>query len=162
MPAIGPSQAAAVSNELIKTRNEKEKLITLGGVNTGDVLFSLTALFSINKARSGVIEQISREVINYNNYLVLILVSVITAIICYWLVNKTANGISRRISRVNYMQLNIGLLLFIIIIVLIINGWAGLIILITATMIGITANEYKVNQNHLMAALIVPTLIYYL
>jgi putative membrane protein len=162
IPAIGPSQASIISNELVKTRSEKEKLITLGGVNTGDVIFSITALFAINKARSGVIEQISSEVINQNNYLILLLTAVITAVICYKLVNKTANSISKRISNIDYTKLNIGLLGLIIMMVLLINGPTGLLILTTSTIIGLKAIEDKVNQSHLMAALIVPTIIYYL
>ncbi|MBD3312479.1 hypothetical protein GF352_03445 [archaeon] len=162
VPAIGPSQAASISNELVKTRNEKEKLITLGGVNTGDVIFSLTALFTINKARSGVIEQISRDALTKNNYLMLLLASMIIAGISYWLVNKVTHAVGKRINKINYKKMNIGLLGFITIIVIVINGWQGLIVLITATMIGLLAISYQVNQNHLMAALIVPTIIYYL
>jgi len=162
IPAIGPSQAAVVSNEVVKTRNEKEKLITLGGVNTGDILFSITALFTINKARSGVIEQISQEVLTQNNHLILILVSVIIAITCYWLVNKTTHNISKKISKMNYTKINIGLLIFITIIVALLSGWIGLIVLATSTLIGLKANEYNVNQNHLMASIIIPTIIYYL
>jgi putative membrane protein len=162
LPAIGPSQASIISNELVKPSDEKEKLITLGGVNTGDILFSITALFTINKARSGTIQQISSSVLNNNNYLVLILIAVITAISCYWLVNKTANKISNKISKINYTKLNIGLLAFITIIVLMISGWIGLLILTTATLIGIKSKESGVNQNHLMAAVIIPTIMYYL
>jgi len=162
IPAIGPSQASTISNQLVNTRNEKEKLITLGGVNTGDVLFSITALFAINKARSGIIEQINSEVITNNNYLTLILTTIITAIISYWLLNKTTKQISKRISKIDYTKLNITLIGFIIIVVTIINGWIGLIILTASTLIGMLANEYGVNQNHLMAALIVPTIIYYI
>lgn len=160
IPAIGPSQATAISNELAKTKNEKEKLITLGGVNTGDVMFSLTALFAINKARSGVIQQINLT--GQNNYLILALTAIITAITCYWLINKTANKISRRISRINYTKLNIGLLMLVTIIVLLINGWQGLLVMLAAALLGLLAQDYKVNPNHLMAAVILPTIIYYI
>lgn len=160
VPAIGPSQAAFISNELVKTRNEKEKLITLGGVNTGDILFSITALFAINKARSGVIQQINLT--GYSNYLILILASIITAIISYVLVNKTANKISKKISKINYKKLNIALLIFISALIVLINGLLGMLVMITAMLLGILARKKNVNPTHLMAALITPTIIYYL
>lgn len=160
IPAIGPSQASLISNELVKTKNEQEKLITLGGVNTGDVIFSLTALIAINKARSGIIEQINN--ITKTEYLTLILTAVISGIISYILVNKTANKISKAINKANYTKINITLSAIIITIVSIIDGWIGLITLLAATLIGLKSNNYSINQNHLMAALIVPTIIYYL
>ena len=160
IPAIGPSQASLISNELVKTKNEQEKLITLGGVNTGDAIFSLTALIAINKARSGIIEQITS--ITRNEYLILILAAIISGIISYILVNKTANKISKIINKTNYTKVNITLSAIIISIVGIIDGWIGLIVLLTATIIGLKSNSYLINQNHLMAALIVPTIIYYL
>ncbi|MFA5406079.1 MAG: tripartite tricarboxylate transporter permease [Candidatus Nanoarchaeia archaeon] len=162
LPAIGPSQASIISHELVRTNDEKEKLITLGGVNTGDVLFSITALFAINKSRSGVIQQINKSVLNYNNYLLLIITAAITAIICYIIINKMAYGISKQISKINYTKLNKVLLIFVIGLVLLINGWIGILVLLTATLIGMKSNDYDINQNHLMAAIILPTIIYYL
>ncbi len=161
IPAIGPSQASLIANEVSRTRNEKEKLITLGGVNTGDILFSITGLFSINKARSGVIEQITVS-LNHINYLILILISVFCALISYFIVNKSAYWINIKLRKINYYKLNIYLVVFILFITLLMCGWVGLIILFASTLIGLLCNDYKVNPNHLMASLIIPTIIYYL
>ncbi len=158
-PAIGPSQSAMISNELVKTRNKKEKLITLGGVNTGDVLFSLTAYYSIGKARSGVIELINKPL--FNEYLLLIITAIITSILCYLIINKLSYKISSLLNKVNFNKINKIIIALIIIINMIISGWKGLIILITATLIGLLSNDYKVNQNLLMSSIMIPTIIYY-
>ncbi len=160
IPAIGPSQASLISNELVKTKNQKEKLITIGGVNTGDVLFSITALFSIHKARSGIIEQISIPLSSIN-YLILIISALMAGIINYWLVNWLSYRIGERLSKVNYSALSLMLIIFIAAVTLLFCGWEGEVVLLTSTLIGLLGSEYGVNPNHLMAALIVPTIMYY-
>ena len=112
--------------------------------------------------RPKIVDGTRLPIINNQNYLMLILIAIITSISCYYLVNKTANTISNKLSKINYTRINIGLLAFITGLVLAMSGWIGLIVLATATLIGLKTTEDGVNQTQLMAALIIPTIIYYL
>ncbi len=163
IPAVGPSQASLIANEVSKVKNKREYLITIGGINTADVIYSLIALITINKARSGMIELIKQNTaLVLTDYLILIICIIITGIISYFLVIETAKRINKKISRINYSKFSLIILLFIGTLVTIINGILGLIVFMICTCIGIIANKKRINKSHLLASLVVPTISYYI
>lgn len=163
VPAVGPSQASLIANEASKTKNKREYLITIGGVNTADVIYSIIALITINKARSGMIELVKQNTqLIMNEYLILILCTIITGIISYFLLIKIAGTINKKISSINYSKFSMITLVFIGILVTVINGFLGLLVFGICTIIGRITNKKKINKSHMLASLVIPTISYYL
>ena len=68
---------------------------------------------------------------------------------------------ARWIVKVNYARLIYGIIIFITVLTLYFDGIIGLIILGTATAIGLVASSWGVGKNHLMGCLILPVILYF-
>lgn len=162
IPAIGPAQSSLLASETSKKKDEKEYLVTIGGVNTCDVVFSLTALFVINKSRSGVIEIIKQtQSMDLAKFLILVLIAVSVSLLVYKLTLIASKIISKRISNINYSKYSLVALGLITTLVLALNGLIGLFIFALSTIIGLITNKKKVNRSHMLGSLVLPTLTYY-
>lgn len=162
IPAVGPAQASLIANEASKMKNKKEYLITIGGVNTADVIYSVIALITINKARSGMVELIKEYLkLSMTEYFILILCIIGVGVVSYFLVQKFAKLINKGISKINYGKLSLIILIFLTALVTVINGFFGLITFIACTLIGRLANKKNLNKSHLLACMVLPTLSYY-
>ncbi len=163
VPAVGPAQASLLANEASKLKDKREYLVTIGGVNTADVIYSLIALMTINKARSGLLELVKKNAgFEISGYLIMILSAVIVGITSYFLVIKAAKAINKKISRVDYSKFSVCVLVFMCILVAVINGIVGLLVFAICAYIGRITIKKKVNKSHLLACLVVPTISYYL
>lgn len=163
IPGIGPAQASLITSELSRKKDEKEFLISIQGTNTADVLFSLIALLTINKSRSGLLEVIKQTTgVSLNDFSALIIVMLLTGVIAYYLVIRLANPLGQAFSRINYSKLSKGMISFIAILVILFCGPVGLLVLLISSLVGIIANSKDVNRSHLMACLVLPTMVYFL
>ncbi len=166
IPSIGPAQASMLSNDIVKRKKnilerDKEFLISVASINTSDVIFSLAAFLSIQKARSGVIEGISK-IINVKNNLFYILLTILTSsIIAYVLFKKLGYYLLNKFQKVNIKKLSYSITCFIILFVYLINSWKGLIILGLSSILGYYCIKKEVAMTNLMGSLIIPTLIFY-
>ena len=76
LPALGPAQAAILAQGFSGFKKVEDFLVTLGGINTVDGLFTIITLYTISKARSGAmvaIEQILE--VTLQNTIILIVAS---------------------------------------------------------------------------------------
>ncbi len=159
IPAIGPAQSSAIAGSLTRS-DDKEKLITLGGVNTGDILFSITSLYTIQKARSGALQKLNVN-LDYYTYLKLIFTCILCSVLCYFIINFVSKRIGNILSKINYTKLNIGLICLVVFVVGFISGFYGILVLVVATLIGVRTIKKRANPNILMSGIIVPVISYY-
>ena len=161
MPGLGSSQAATISQT--KKQDNKHILTLLGSINTLVLSTSFITLYLINKKRSGAAEAISQIItINSSHLQIIILTILITAIIATITTTIISKLIAKNIHKINYILISKIILLTTTIIIFIISKFYGLLILATATLIGILAIKLKVQKTHLMTSIIVPTIFYYL
>jgi putative membrane protein len=160
-PGLGPAQGAVISNQIVKVR-DKGYLALVGAMGTMSVVFSLVTFYTLGKAKDGTIVVISKLLeINESSFWLLIISMLISGSIAVFITLWFSKTFSKIIVNVNYKLLVILIIIFIFSMSLLINGWIGIIILITSTAIGVIPPVKKVGRNHLMGCLILPVILYF-
>ena len=163
LPAIGAAQAAVISRAFTKFKDNEDFLVVLGGINTAAALFTLTTLYLLGRARTGVIAALKEIIeLRFSDYIILIIICFIAMIFGVILALKIGRFAAKNISRFNYKKISMGVICFISILVFIFSGLIGLWILFISSCIGLIAPLVGVRRIHLMAVLVVPVVIYYI
>ncbi len=162
VPAIGPSQAS-----LFLSSNEKKSIeeffVSTGAVNTADVLMSITALYSINKARSGALEFVKSILsLGLSDVFILIFFSVLSAFASYFIFIKISDIFADNISKIRINRISLFILFFLIILITCISGLLGLFIAFLGSALGYLCSKKDVRMSNLMGCLVVPTIIFYI
>jgi len=162
LPGIGNAQIATLATALQKTQTQRQYLILTGALGTAIMVLSFITLYSLQKARNGAVVAIAELIPKMNQeILVSATITIIsTAIIATAITLWCAKRASSWILKINYQMLCKITIAGIILLTVLVVGPIGIIILITATAIGILPQKYGVARSHLMACLIVPTVFY--
>ena len=161
-PGLGPAQGAVVSNQIVKVK-DKGYLALVGAMGTMSVVFSLVTFYTLGKAKDGTIVVINELMeIDFKSFLIMITTFLIAGSIAVLLTLFFAKIFSRLIAKVNYKALVITIIGFIFLMTIILNGWIGIIILITSSAIGLIAPLKEIGRNHAMGCLILPVIMYFL
>ena len=161
-PGLGPAQGAVVSNQIVKVK-DKGYLALVGAMGTMSVVFSLVTFYTLGKAKDGTIVVISKLMeIDFKSFLIMITTFLIAGSIAVLLTLFFAKIFSKSIAKVNYKALVITIIGFIFLMTIILNGWIGIIILITSSAIGLIAPLKEIGRNHAMGCLILPVIMYFL
>jgi len=163
LPALGSAQATILAQFFSRRKSAEEFLIIVGGINTVSVLFVLTTLFLINKARTGVIAAMKQFlVLDFYSYSILLAASFAATGIAVLLTLVLGKYFANRIWKIPYRKLSLAILLFIFALVGIFSGFLGLFVLSIATAIGIIAPKVGVKRIHAMGCLVIPVLFYFI
>ncbi len=163
LPGVGSAQAAVISTAFGKL-SRKAFLILLGAINTIVMALSFVALYTIQKPRTGSAVIISKFLWNFNlqSLLLLLAAALVAGSVAVFITLALARVFAKKIVKINYKLLCIVIICFISILTVILSGWFGLIVLLTATSIGITTSIMGVKKMHMMGALLFPTILFYL
>ncbi|MDY6762001.1 MAG: tripartite tricarboxylate transporter permease [Candidatus Nanohaloarchaea archaeon] len=162
LPGIGSSQSILLVQRAEEPGAE-EFLAALGGVTTTDLFFSLAALYLIGNPRSG-------AAVAMQQVLPAVRLPVIGQVLGMSMVGVGAGAlvtlqissrVSAALSRVNYRYLLTGTAVFVAAGSGVLNGWFGLLVLVTATALGVFTARIGVRRSTCMAVLIVPTVFHY-
>jgi len=135
----------------------------LGSTNTIVMAFSFISLYSISRTRTGAaaaIQQIS-PYLNSSIIFLIIIVTLLTGIISFFLTLELSKKISTNIHKINYTKTSIITLLFLLTIVFLVSGFKGILILIASTLTGIYAISLGVRRTNMMGCLLIPTILFY-
>ena len=162
-PGLGPAQGAVISNQIIRDIKDKGYLALVGAMGTMSVVFSLVTFYSLGKAKDGTIVVISKLLeVDLLSFLVLICTLIVAGSISVFLTLYFSRIFSKLIIKVNYKMLVVSIIIFITIMSLFLCGWKGIVILITATAIGLIAPLKGIGRNHAMGCLILPVILYFI
>lgn len=163
LPGVGSAQAAVIAS-VFKKIKEKSFLVLLGAINTIVVILSFVALYAIKKPRSGVAVFVGKFLpdITFGQLWILLLVALFVGIFAFFISLFFAKRFARTIKKINYKWLCFIVLFFLIVLTPIISGWWGLLILATATALGIFCSLIGIKKIFLMGSLLLPVIIYYL
>jgi putative membrane protein len=162
LPGLGSSQAAIISSKIIKRINKDQFLILVGSINTLIFTSSIFILYFLNKKRTGIAQALSQISINSNQIITITIIILIISPILNFITLRISKKISDNIHKIEYKKISKVIMIFLIIIVFIISGFSGLLILLTATTLGMLCNLFNVQKNFLMGCLLIPTFIHYL
>ncbi|MBI4167485.1 MAG: tripartite tricarboxylate transporter permease, partial [Candidatus Aenigmarchaeota archaeon] len=163
MPGIGASQAVALTQQVFAVSSPESFLVMLGSVNAADSLFSMSALYTVGNPRSGasvVVERLLGD-IGINELLVIVgsilLSSGIAAFVCLKISSRALDAM----RKINYSLVSRSVIVFICLLVFLFSGAAGLLVLFTATSIGLLCERLGVKRMHCMGCLLLPTILFF-
>ncbi|RLG71737.1 MAG: hypothetical protein DRO11_03780 [Methanobacteriota archaeon] len=165
-PGISPATSTALAQEAIgHEREEGEKLflISVGGVNTAEAIYALVMLYSLGRIRSGTAAAIN-QVLPYVELNLWLLVSI--ALAAGGIATLTTIYISKRVAsnltKIPYQVTCLGIIIALSTLVLLISGPIGLLVMATATNIGIITITTGIRRVHAMGFLLLPITTFFL
>ncbi|MCX6668680.1 MAG: tripartite tricarboxylate transporter permease [Methanothrix sp.] len=162
IPGVSPS-VAALATRLGAPSSAEEFLVSISGVNTANAMFSLVALYVIQKPRSGAAAAIQQLMTLDQSILAqMMIVVIIVATASYFATIGTARGAAQAISRLNYRMLCLAVLAFLVAMTLAFTGVFGLFIFFLSTVVGLIAPVAGIHKTHAMGVLMVPLIVHYL
>jgi len=166
LPGIGPSQAAYVAQQGMRKRGVKDFLVTVSGINTANIIFTLVVLYTLGKMRSGIviaIDEVLGEmgVEHLKMFLGIILLAGGAALFIHmglggFLVKKMS-GKSGRV----YQYISVGIILFVVGCVFVMTKWVGFLVLVVGTAIGLLPPLCGVRRAECMGFLLLPVILFY-
>ena len=162
LPGIGSSQAAVIGSTVAK-HDEEQFLILLGSINTIIMSVSFVTLLLIQKSRTGAAFAISQITNISPKILTTIIITIfLTSIIAIPATILFSKIFAKNIHKINYSKISLTVIAFLTIIIFLTSGTLGILVLTTATILGLTAIEFKTKRSFLMGALLIPTILFYL
>jgi putative membrane protein len=164
LPGLGPAQVAVLAMQFIGNVGEYAFMMLVGGIGTVNFVFSLVALYTIQKARNGAIVVVLEIIKSIDIYQLIALLSVtlIAGGIAAWLTLKIAKVFANYISKINYQKLCIFIIAFIFLLAFLFDNWLGLFILIISTFVGFIAPLANINRSAAMGCLLLPVIMYFI
>lgn len=164
LPGFGSSQAAIVATNIVGDIGDEGFLSLVGGINTANMLISIGTAYVLHKARNGAILTVNKLLgeIGLQEVLLFLAVALVVGGIASLLALRISKIFSKLIVKVNYAKMIWSIIIFITLLTILFDGFLGLIILSTATAIGILASSWNIGKNHLMGCLILPVILYFI
>lgn len=163
LPGIGPALAAFLSQEILGGGSKREFMISIGGINTSNIIISILGLYLISKARSGVAIAV-RELFNtilFSDVIVFIGVVIFSSSIAALLTLVLSKKIITFFQKINYLLLCSTILIFLMVMVLFISGIKGLFVALVGASIGLFTILSGARRSLLMGCLIIPVILFY-
>jgi putative membrane protein len=162
IPGVSPS-VASIATRLGAPASPEEFLATIAGVNTANALFSLVALYVIDKPRSGAAAAI-RELMTLDQsaLMQMILIVIIVGAASYIATIGMARAAAQTISALNYKMLCMSVLAFLVAMTFAFTGLFGLFIFFLSTVVGLIAPVAGIHKTHAMGVLMVPLIVHYI
>lgn len=169
LPGVSSAVGTIIARLLVREEKDadssKEFMISLSGANTANAIFSLVALFIIQRARSGAMVAID-GLINVNEWelstiIILLIVIIYISIISYYTTIYLGDRIAGFLSRINYSKLCAAVLAGLTLMVIMFTGWFGLVIFLISTPVGMVASFAKIRKTHAMGVILLPVIMYF-
>ncbi|HZX34787.1 MAG TPA: hypothetical protein VFF09_05400, partial [archaeon] len=162
-PGIGPSAAAFIVKTFTKKMKETEYLTVIGGINTGNLLFSIAMLYSLGKTRTGMavaLKDISP--ISFESTAVFLAAAVASIGIAALLTEMIAWESVKFMEKIDYGKVSLIVMGFLALLLTLFSGIEGLAAAAIASLLAGAALASKVKRSTLMAFLIFPAMFYYI
>ncbi len=162
-PGLGSAQAAVIGTQLLNAEN-KNFLVLVGGIDTANMVMSLVTFYALDKARSGAIVAVREllEVITFQHFVLFLVVALISGGLAVWLTLFFAKKFAQWMKLVRYEWLCVGVIALILVLVPVISGWAGVLVVIVSTLVGMIAPLANVSRSEAMGCLLLPVIIWFL
>jgi len=161
LPAIGSAAQMATLASLFLSMNAEAFLAASSAVAVSHVIFAFATTASIGKARIGSIAVIQELVWRAAQLPLYAGAAVVAALIAIGLMALIGKELAEVVSRANTRRMNAAILAYLAAMAYILSGGTGLLVMATATGIGLLAPLLGVRRTHLMGFLILPTILYY-
>jgi putative membrane protein len=164
LPGLGASQAAVIGSDLSGNISTKGFLMLLGVISTLVTGLNFVAIYAINKPRSGV-AVVSAKILGamtLNQLYLLLAAALISGSIALMLTLLLGKIFAKNIFRIDYSKVSILILIMLVLMCFFFSGILGLLVLITATSLGIVAIRANIRKMHLMGCIMLPVILWFL
>ncbi len=163
LPGIGSGHAATIASEFTKT-TPRSFLFMIGIINTVVMGLSFITLYAIGKTRTGSAAAVSNllQILTTQHLIIILSTIVVSGILAFFVGLFLSKIAAKYITKVNYNILTISVIIILFIFNIIFTNWLGLIVLLTATFIGIFCILSNSRRINMMGSLLVPSIIFYL
>ncbi len=163
LPGFGSSQAAIIATNVVGDIGDEGFLTLVGGINTANMLISIAAAYILDKSRNGAILVVNKllDGMSLETMLIFLAVSLTAAGAAALLTINISKIFAKVIVKVKYSYIVWGIIFFITLLTAYFDGFLGLIILGTATALGLISSVWGVGKNHLMGCLLIPVILYF-
>lgn len=163
LPAVGSGYASLIAAE-VSEFSRKGFLFLNGAMNMLAMFWSFPIIYAIQKARTGAAASVSDILtgINTNEIIILSATALVTCIIAAPITLGISKRCADHITKINYQMLSATILVLVTLLVLFMSKGLGIIVLVTSTALGLYALQSNIKRTHLMACLIIPSILYYL
>jgi putative membrane protein len=157
-PGLGNAQAASISSLFSKNSDGKDFIVITSAINTINFILSFMTFYIIDRARNGSVIVISYLIDSINLEELFLYFSIIffISIISFFIVMKIGKIAIKKMLVINFKILNFLVILLIFALAFLFDGFIGIIVLITASALGIFCLNINVRRVHMMAILLVP------
>jgi putative membrane protein len=164
LPGLGAAQAAVLGTEVISRVNRKGFLVLLGAINTFVMGLSFISLYALSKPRTGASVFMGKLLGNFTlkELILLLCAMLIAGSVAVFLANLLSKFFCKYILRIDYRKICLAILVFLVAATIMISGVTGILVLVTATSLGIVAINKGVRRMHLMGSLLIPVILYFL
>lgn len=162
VPGIGPAQGTVLTQLITRSEGTREFLVGVSGVNTAKALLSFVALYAIGKPRSGAAVAVGEIIdVGPNELMLLIGIALFAGGLATIIHLRLGKIISQRIQHLPYRPMCVVVMASILVLSVYYAGPVGLLVLGTATAIGILPAAVGVKRTHCMGVIMLPCILYF-
>ena len=159
VPTLSPAISIFMFQSLLNVKGNLEFIYSLGALTTADVIFSLTAYYTIGRARNGAIVFVKDLLgkINSNEFLLLLGFTLLAVVFSFIFTKWLGDYILEK--DINLAKYKYHLFVFIVAYLFIVSGPIGVLLSLIAMVLGLLAIEWEVNFSVLSSVLMVPFIL---
>ncbi|MBU2617736.1 MAG: tripartite tricarboxylate transporter permease [Euryarchaeota archaeon] len=168
LPGVSSAVATVIARLAIREDHEedstREFIVAVSGVNTANAIFSLVALYVIQRSRSGAMVAVNSILpAGWDLSIVVLFLTVIVgvSIASYFITILIGDHASQALSHLNYPRLCAMVLIGLGTMAILFTGLFGMAIFAVATLIGALPSYLRVKKTHAMGVLLFPLILYF-
>ncbi len=162
-PGLGAAQGALIAQQFVKKMGDRGFLIIVGGISTANFTLSIATLLAIQKARNGAVVAIMDLLdITFYGGMVFLCAALIAGGTATFLALWLSRVFSKLIVRVHYPTVALSIVTLLTAMTIVLSSWIGLLVLFTATSVGVLCAKLRVSKSIQMGCLLVPVMLYFL
>lgn len=162
IPGIGPSQGTVLTQIVTRSEDSRDFLIAVSGVNMSKALFSFVALMAIGKPRSGAAVAVGELIKVGPEELVILVGSALVASGLAAIVHlKLGKIAAKHMGKLPYRKMCVAVIASIVVLSAYLCGIVGIVVLFTATAIGLLPAATRVRRTHCMGCIILPCILFF-
>ena len=163
-PGVGSASAALVSTSIVGNIGMHGFLVLVGGINTVNFVFSLAALYTIEKARNGAVVAVLQlmDSTTLAQLSIFLFAALLAGGAAAFLALFFAKYFSRWLTKVDYGTICSIIIILILLITVFFTGFYGLIILAASTALGMLPQLTGTKRSNAMGCIMLPVAMFFL
>lgn len=164
LPGIGAATAAVISMQITRKIGDHGFMVLMGGISTANFVLSLATLQALGKARNGALVAVQTllQETTIQQTIIFLAAALVAGGAAASIALKLGNSFAKLLTKIPYKTVLLCVIGLIIGLTPILSGGKGILILITATAIGLLPAIVKTSRTQAMGCLLVPVMSYFL